>query len=122
MPTILVADDSNYARRLLRQTLERAGHTVHEAASGASAIENYFLHRPDVLLLDLTMGDISGMDVLAQVRELDSTARIIVISADIQKTTEKAVLDGGATAFLGKPAPSEVVLDTIRSALGEVLK
>ena len=99
MPTILVADDSNYARRLLRQTLEQGGHTVLEASSGASAIESYFLHHPDVVLLDLTMGDISGLDVLTQVRELDPVARIIVISADIQKTTESAVLAAGASCF-----------------------
>ena len=122
MPTILVADDSNYARRLLRQTLEQAGHTVLEASSGASAIESYFLHRPDVVLLDLTMGDMTGMEVLAQVRELDPEARIIVISADIQKTTESAVLEAGAAAFLGKPAASSAVLDAIRAALGEVRK
>ena len=122
MPTILVADDSNYARRLLRQTLEQAGHSVLEASSGASAIESYFLHRPDVLLLDLTMGDMTGMDVLAHVRELEPEARIIVISADVQRTTESAVLAAGASAFLGKPAPSTAVLDAIRAALGEVLK
>src|SRR5688500_10446492 len=117
MSNILVADDSSYARRLLPQTLEQAGHQVQQASSRAGAIEGYFRQRRDVLLLDLAMGDITGMDVLARVREIDQDARIIVISADIQKTTEAAVLEAGAVCFLGKPAPANEVLDAIRTAL-----
>jgi two-component system, chemotaxis family, chemotaxis protein CheY len=118
---ILVADDSGYARRLLRQALQQGGHTVLEAASGASALESYFLNRPDVVLLDLTMGDMSGLDVLARLRELEPDARVVVVSADVQKSTATAVLEAGAVSFLGKPATAEELLAAIRAALEETV-
>jgi two-component system chemotaxis response regulator CheY len=120
MATILVVDDSGYARRLLRTMLEANGHTVGEAKSGLEALESYFVQRPDVVLLDLTMEDMSGFDVLARLREGDPSARVIVISADVQRSTEKLVIDAGGFRFLGKPANREEVLASIAAALGEV--
>lgn len=120
MATILVVDDSGYARRLLRTMLEANGHTVNEAKSGLEALESYFVQRPDVVLLDLTMEDMSGFDVLARLREGDPSARVIVISADVQRSTEKLVTDAGGFRFLGKPANREEVLASIAAALGEV--
>jgi len=120
MATILVVDDSGYARRLLRTMLEANGHTVNEAKSGLEALESYFVQRPEVVLLDLTMEDMSGFDVLARLREGDPSARVIVISADVQRSTETMVLDAGGYRFLGKPANRAEVLAAITSALGEV--
>jgi two-component system, chemotaxis family, chemotaxis protein CheY len=117
MANILVADDSGYARRLLRQALEQGAHTVLEASSGATAIESYFLHRPDLLLLDLTMGDLTGLEVMAQIRQLDADARVVVISADIQQSTKSEVLAAGAARFLGKPATPEAILAAVQSTL-----
>jgi two-component system chemotaxis response regulator CheY len=70
MASIMIADDSSYTRRTHRRILESDGHVVHEAASGMAALEGYFVHRPDIVLLDLTMEDMSGLDVLALLREL----------------------------------------------------
>lgn len=119
MASILVVDDSGYARRLLRTMLEANGHTVAEAASGMAALESYFVQRPDVVLLDLTMEDMSGLDVLRRLREVDGDARVIVISADVQRTTADLVAGAGAFTFLGKPAHRDQVLGAIRGALGE---
>lgn len=119
MASILVVDDSGYARRLLRTLLEANGHTVAEAGSGMAALESYFVQRPDVVLLDLTMEDMSGMDVLARLREVDPAARVIVISADVQRTTAQLVTEAGAYRFLGKPASRDEVLAAIDGALGE---
>lgn len=115
---ILIVDDSAYARRLLKGTLEQAGHTVTEASSGMTAIESYFLNRPDVVLLDLTMEDMSGVDVLRRLKEIDDTARVIVISADVQASTEGVVKDAGALSFVGKPATPQTVLREVQGALG----
>ena len=68
MATIMVVDDSGYARRTHRRILESAGHSVIEATSGMEAIEGYFLHRPDLVLLDLSMEDMGGLDVLRKFR------------------------------------------------------
>jgi CheY-like chemotaxis protein len=68
---ILVVDDSGFARRTLRQLLEGAGHTVEEAKDGHDALERYFLNKPDLVLLDMVMEGMNGMEVLAKLRELD---------------------------------------------------
>ena len=117
MATILVVDDSAYARRLLRQTLERQDHTVLEAGSGMAALETYALKLPDLVLLDLTMEDLGGLEVLARLRQIDSTVPVIVVSADIQKSTMEMVADAGAFRFLKKPAQPPEVIDAVNLAL-----
>jgi two-component system chemotaxis response regulator CheY len=119
MATIMIVDDSNYTRRTHRRIVESDGHVVHEAASGMAAIESFFVHHPDLVLLDLTMEDMSGFDVLEKLRALDAEARVIVVSADVQRTTAKLVAEAGAVRFLGKPVSAEGVLEAIRDVLTE---
>ena len=119
MATILVVDDSGYARRVHRRILESGDHAVEEASTGLEAIERYFLVKPDLVLLDLSMEDMSGLDVLRKLREMDPTVRVIVVSADIQRTTERMVAEGGALRFLGKPVEPEHLLSTINVLLQE---
>ena len=117
MATIMIVDDSNYTRRTHRRIVESAGHVVHEASSGMAALEGYFVHRPDLVLLDLTMEDMSGLEVLEKLRALDAGARVIVISADVQRSTTQLVADSGALRFLGKPVSAEGLLDAVRETL-----
>ena len=117
MASIMIADDSSYTRRTHRRILESEGHVVHEAASGMAALEGYAVHRPDLVLLDLTMEDMSGLEVLRQLRAARADARIVVISADVQRSTAQLVTDSGALGFVGKPVTSEGLLDTVRSVL-----
>src|SRR5690348_4758724 len=106
MATIMIVDDSNYSRRTHRRIVESAGHTVHEAATGMAALEGIVVHQPDVVLLDLTMEDMSGFDVLEKLREIRPTTRVIVVSADVQRSTAQMVAESGALRFLGKPVPA----------------
>jgi len=85
-----------------------------------AALESFAVNRPDLLLLDLTMEDMSGLDVLTRVLEMDSTARVVVISADVQRSTAQLVADAGALRFLGKPVTSETLLGTVRELLSEI--
>ena len=117
MSTILVVDDSAYARRTMRKTLEAAQYTVVEATGGMAAIESYFLQQPQLVLLDLTMEYMDGIQVLRKLRELDAAARVIVVSADVQTTTELMVKEAGGVAFLGKPVAADVLLRTIDSVM-----
>lgn len=121
MATIMIVDDSNYTRRTHRRILESDGHVVHEASSGMSAIESYFVHRPDLVLLDLTMEDMGGLEVLEKLREMQAKARVIVISADVQRSTAQLVADSGALRFLGKPVSAEDLLATVRITLDETV-
>lgn len=118
MAKIVIVDDSAYARRVHRAILERAGHVVVEAATGTAAIESFALERPDLVLLDLSMEDIGGLQVLRTLRELDSSARVIVISADVQRSTSESVLAEGADRFLAKPANAEQLVATVAEILG----
>ena len=79
----------------------------------------YFLEKPDLVFLDLTMKDMYGLDVLAKIREIDSHARVIIASADIQDQTRDLVNAAGANAFVNKPLSPEKVLGALHSALSE---
>lgn len=115
---ILIVDDSGLARRRARAILEEAGFEVIEAEDGMSALETYFVQKPDVVLLDLVMKGMYGLEVLARLREMDPKARVIVISADIQSSSHELVAEGGAAGFLVKPVDANEVLTMVRSTLG----
>src|SRR5687768_9263251 len=119
MATIMIVDDSNYTRRTHRRIVESDGHVVHEASTGMAAIESFFVHRPDLVLLDLTMEDMGGLEVLERLQSLGAGARVIVISADVQRSTAKLVADSGALRFLGKPVSAEGLLAVVREVLAE---
>ena len=117
MAKIMIVDDSAYARRVHRAMLERAGHVVIEAATGTTAIETFSLERPELVVLDLSMEDIGGLDVLRTIRSLDPTARVIVVSADVQRSTDHAVMEAGAASFVAKPASEQQLTAAIHETL-----
>lgn len=117
MATVMIVDDSGYTRRTHRRILESAGHAVLEADTGMAAIESFALNRPDLVLLDLTMTDMSGLQVLEKLREISGDARVVVVSADVQRSTATLVTDSGAMRFLGKPVTPAELLDTVRELL-----
>ena len=104
---------------MLSRILASAGHTVIEAEDGAGGLELYFLEKPDLVFLDLTMKDMYGLDVLSKIREIDSQARVIIASADIQDQTRDLVHAAGASAFVNKPLSPEKVLGALESALND---
>jgi two-component system, chemotaxis family, chemotaxis protein CheY len=119
MAKILIVDDSGMARRVLRRMLESAGHDVIEADDGMVAVEKYFLDKPSIVFLDLIMKGMSGMDVLRKIREIDQSARVVVASADIQKSTRAMTEEAGAKAFVTKPYNDQELIAAIESALKE---
>ena len=114
---ILIVDDSGLARRRARTILEAAGFDVSEAEDGISALERYFVTRPDLVLLDLVMKGMYGLDVLTKLREMDPQARIIVVSADVQTSSHELVAEAGAAAFMVKPFDADEMVATIQSTL-----
>ncbi|HUK92191.1 MAG TPA: response regulator [Blastocatellia bacterium] len=118
MAKILIVDDSGLSRRTLRKILEPAGHQVSEAEDGITALELYYLDKPDLVLLDLTMNGMYGMDVLNKLRQMDSGVLVIVASADIQTSTRAIAEEAGASAFINKP----FTVDQVLAAVGEVLR
>jgi two-component system chemotaxis response regulator CheY len=116
---ILVVDDSGLARRRARTILEGAGFEVLEAEDGMAALESYFVVRPDVVLLDLVMKGMYGLDVLSKLRELDPMAKVIVVSADVQTSSHTLVADAGASAFVVKPFEPDEIVAIVNSTLSE---
>ena len=116
---ILIVDDSALSRRTLRRILETAGYEVVEANDGMTALELYFLEKPSLVLLDLVMKGMYGLDVLVKLREMDPKALVVVASADIQSSTRKMVDEAGALAFINKPFVSEQVIAAVEAALAE---
>jgi two-component system chemotaxis response regulator CheY len=115
---VLIVDDSALARRNLRQILESANCEVDEAEDGLSALERYFLDKPDVVLLDLVMRGMYGLDVLEKLRQLDPLAKVVVVSADVQTSSQQLVDEAGAKAFITKPFDREEIIGTLKAVLG----
>ena len=120
MPKVLVVDDSGLARRRARSILEGAGFEVLEAEDGMAAIERYFVARPDVVLLDLVMRGMYGLDVLSKLRELDPEAKVIVVTADVQTSSHEMVAAAGAAGFLVKPLDADEIVAMLNSTLSGV--
>jgi two-component system, chemotaxis family, chemotaxis protein CheY len=118
MANILVVDDSALSRRILRRILEAAGHAIHEADDGMVALERYAIAHPDLVLLDMTMRGMHGLDVLGKLRELDPNARVIVATADIQRSTRELVDAAGGSGFVSKPFDAQRVLSAVATVLG----
>lgn len=114
---VLLVDDSGLARRSTRRVLEQAGYQVVEAEDGLSALERFAVEKPDLVLLDLVMRGMYGLDVLAKLREMDPEARVIVVSADVQTSSRELVQAGGAAGFITKPANPTQVLQMIEQVL-----
>lgn len=118
-PKILIVDDSSLSRRTLRRILESAEYEIVEADDGMAALEVYFLEKPSLVLLDLVMKGMYGLDVLVKLREMDQQARVVVASADIQSSTRKMVDEAGAIGFINKPFVPEQVIAAVQEALTE---
>ena len=115
---VLVVDDSGLARRTLREILESAGHEVAEANDGLNALERYFIEKPAIVMLDLVMKGMYGLDVLTKLRELDPDVKVIVVSADIQTSSQELVQEAGGVSFVNKPFDRDDILTAVDAALG----
>jgi two-component system chemotaxis response regulator CheY len=114
---VLIVDDSALTRRGLRQILEGAGYEVLEAEDGLSAIERYYIEKPALVMLDLVMRGMYGLDVLQKIRELDADARVVVVSADIQSSSQELAEQAGAKAFINKPFDKAEILGALEIVL-----
>ncbi|MDP3847021.1 MAG: response regulator [Pseudomonas sp.] len=118
LPSLLVCDDSNMARKqLLRSLPARWPVTIEQAANGLEAMVILRQGKTDVLLLDLTMPEMDGYEVLAAVKAEGLACKIIVVSGDVQEQAVQRVMALGALAFVQKPADPELLKQAL-SRLG----
>jgi putative two-component system response regulator len=117
--TILVADDEPSARRLLRRILEPAGYEIHEAATGREALSLTESERPDLLMLDISMPDIDGVELCRMIKSDPATHLIPVvhITGSPHRDQRLRAIAAGSDEFVGKPFDIEELLIRVRSLL-----
>lgn len=113
---ILLIDDSALSRSIVKRALGNKFRYL-EASDGMSGLETYFLEKPDLVILDLTMPGINGMEVLSRLREMDPQARIVIGTADIQDFSRHQAEDLGAIGFIVKPFTTENIQEVVGNAL-----
>ncbi|HEY6084030.1 MAG TPA: response regulator transcription factor [Nitrospira sp.] len=113
---ILVVDDESHIRRSLQANLEAKGYAVDVAETGEQALTAFSNRRPDVVIVDLLLPGIDGVDVARRIRE-SSTVPVIVLSAIGDENRKVAALEAGADDYITKPFGMEELLARIRSLL-----
>ena len=113
---VLVVDDEAPIRRYLRAALGAQGLTVYEAANGEEALQAVLSHRPDIIILDLGLPDLDGIEVTRRLREWSQTP-IIILSVREAEQDKIAALDAGADDYLTKPFGTGELLARMRVAL-----
>ena len=116
--TILVVDDEKSQREILEMILSAAGYDVTTAASGEAAMKFAADRRFDLVLTDLKMTGMDGIELLQQLLGLDSSVMVIVLTAHGSIESAKEALRRGAFDYLQKPYDRDTLLETIRRALG----
>ena len=114
---ILVTDDSKIARKLVMRTLKQLlpeEDQIIEASNGLEAVENYEKENPDLVFLDLTMPVMDGFEALEKIININNKAKVIVISADIQKGSMEKVSSLGALGFIKKPVNPESMKEVLK--------
>lgn len=116
--TILVVDDQPAQRRLLRDFVESMGLRAVEAGSGEEAVEHVRRQRPDMVLLDVRLPGMSGLEALAEIRRIDGQLPVLLITAHADLRQAVAAIKSGAEDYLAKPVDLDELEAAIRDALG----
>lgn len=117
---ILIVDDALFMRKLLKDLLVAAGYeVVGEAENGREGFEAYLQHRPDLVTMDITMPEVSGLESLQFIMEADSKAKVIMCSAMGQEKMVTEAIMRGAKGFLVKPFNRDLVLDEVAKVLAD---
>jgi two-component system KDP operon response regulator KdpE len=114
-PVALIVDDEVQIRRLLRVVLEAEDYQVHEAETGQQGLAEIASRRPGIILLDLGLPDMEGLEVLKRLREW-STAPVLILSVRDDEQGKVAALDAGAEDYVTKPFSTPELLARLRTA------
>ena len=119
MAKILLVDDAAFMRMMLKDTLTKKGYTdLEEAADGAQAVAKYDEIHPDLVIMDITMPNMDGLEALKTIRGKDPNATIVMCSAMGQEAMVIEAIKSGAKDFIVKPFKPERILKTVTSILG----
>lgn len=114
---ILIADDSKIARKGVLKSFAAVfteEFDFSEAVNGKEAVELYSSYKPDIVFMDLTMPEKTGIEALEEIKKINPDAKVVIITADIQKKTTEIVSELGATEILNKPVTAEKISGIIK--------
>ena len=104
MAKVMVVDDAVFMRMTIKKMLEAHGHSViGEAGKGVEAVKKYVEIKPEVVLLDITMPEMNGVEALKRIKEVDAKAKVIICSAMGQQAMVAQAIQSGAKDFVVKP-------------------
>jgi two-component system, chemotaxis family, chemotaxis protein CheY len=118
MARILVVDDAAFMRMRCTKLLKDNGYETVEAGNGIEAVKQYQDQRPDGVLMDITMPDMDGIETLKKLIEIDSSAKIAMVTAMGQQSLVIEALKSGARDFVVKPFNAERVLAAVKKITG----
>lgn len=118
MIRILIVDDATFMRMMISKICNENGFTVvAEADNGLNAIEKYKEYKPDVVLMDITMPEMNGIEAVKAIKQIDSNAKIIMCSAMGQQSMVIEAIQAGASDFVVKPFQPDRVVDALKRIL-----
>lgn len=116
---ILVVDDAAFMRMMIKDILTKNGYNVvGEAENGAKAFEKYNEVKPDLVLMDITMPEVDGIQALKNIKSADPGAKIIMCSAMGQQAMVIESIQAGAKDFIVKPFQPDRVLEAVKKVVG----
>ena len=119
--TIMIVEDNEMNMKLFHDLLEAHGYQTVETRNGLEAVELARTHRPDLILMDIQLPEVSGLDVAGWIKEDDDlrTIPIIAVTAFAMKGDEERIRRGGCEAYISKPISIGSLVETVKSYLGD---
>jgi DNA-binding response OmpR family regulator len=115
MSRILLVEDEEAVRSLLKEVLEDEGYEIQEASNGNKALDSFARSSADLVLTDIVMPDMEGIEMIMKIRKSDPNVKIIVMSGNDYLDLARML---GADCALRKPFSNQVLLDAVKAALG----
>ena len=116
---ILICDDAAFMRMMIKDILTKNGYNiVGEAENGAKAVEKYAELKPDLVLMDITMPEMDGIEASKKIKAADANASIIMCSAMGQQAMVIESIQSGAKDFIVKPFQADRVLEAVQKVVG----
>ena len=116
---ILICDDAAFMRMMIKDILTKNGYNIAgEAENGAKAVEKYAELKPDLVLMDITMPEMDGIQALKEIKAADPNATCVMCSAMGQQSMVIEAIQAGAKDFIVKPFQADRVIESIRKILG----
>ncbi len=117
--SILICDDAAFMRMMIKDILTKNGYTIAgEAENGLKAIEKYNETKPDLVMMDITMPEMDGIQALKKIKAADPNATVIMCSAMGQQAMVIESIQSGAKDFIVKPFQPDRVIEAVKKAIG----